>query len=116
MLGPEGRARAVLLCTDACWRAGLPEESVLDLHAADLCAALQGVARVTLEHRGVTSFPTVTTPAPVLWDPRVIAGRGCGYWDKKTEEEVGLPRCQPHEAPSAPPSLTSPCPSAGPPA
>lgn len=68
-----------LLCTDARGRTGLPEESVLDLHTADLCAPLQRIARVTLEHCGVSSFPTVATPAPVLWDPRVVAGRGCRH-------------------------------------
>lgn len=107
MLGPEGRVR-----TDACGWAGLPEEPVLNLHTADLCAPLQCIARVTLEHRRVTSFPAVAAPAPVLWDPRVIAGRCCGHWDKNTEEKVGLPCCQPDiEAPSVSPSLTSPRPS-----
>lgn len=94
-VGGEGRVPLKLLCTCARWRAGLPEESVLDLHTADLGASLQRVARVTLEHCGVTGFPTVATPAPVLRDPRVIAGCCCGHWDKKTEEEVRLPRCLP---------------------
>lgn len=91
VVGPEGRVPLQLLCTDARWWAGLPEESVLNPHTADLRAPLQGIARVTLEHRGVASFPTVTTPAAILWDPRVIARCGCGHWDKKIEEEVGLP-------------------------
>lgn len=103
------------LRTDARRRAGLPEEPVLDPHTADLGAALQGVARVTLEHRGVASLPAVTAPAPILRHPWVIAGRRCGHWDKKTEEEVGLPRCQLHsEAPSASLSLTPPGPFAVP--
>ena len=69
-------------------RAGLPEESVLDLHAADLRASLQRVAGVTLEHRGVAGFPTVAAAAPILGDPRVVAGCCCGHWEKKTEEKV----------------------------
>lgn len=101
-----------MLCTDAGRRAGLPEESVLDLHAADLRASLQRVAGVTLEHRGVAGFPAVATPAAILGNPGVIAGCCRGHWDKKTEEKVGLPRCLPDsEAPGSPRSLTSPSPS-----
>lgn len=100
-----------MLRTDAGRRAGLPEESVLDLHAADLRASLQRVTGVTLEHRGVAGFPAVATPAPILGDPRVIAGCCCGHWEKKTEEKAGLPRCLPEsEAPSSPRSLTPPFP------
>ena len=107
VLTPVSRVR-----TNARGWAGLPEEPVLDLHTADLCTPLQCVARVTLEHRGVTSFPTVAAPAPILWDPRVIAGCCGGHWDKNIEEKVGLPCRQPDiEAPSVSPSLTSPRPS-----
>lgn len=80
----RGQCTLQLLCTNACWRAGLPEESVFNLHTADLGASLQCIARITLEHRGVTGFPAVAAPAPILWDPRVIAGCCCGHWDKKT--------------------------------
>lgn len=73
----ERRAGPKLLCTDARGWAGLPEEPVLDLHAADLCASLQSIAWVALEHRAIASFPAVTTPTPILRDSGVIAG-GCG--------------------------------------
>ena len=74
---PGGRSRSPkLLGTNARGWAGLPEESVLDLHAADLRASLQSVAWVALEHGGITSFPAVATPTPILWNSGVIAG-GC---------------------------------------
>lgn len=112
MAGPGSGVTLQLLRTDAGRRAGLPEEPVLDLHAADLRASLQRVAGVTLEHRGVAGFPTVATPAPILGDPWVIAGCCCGHWEKKVEEKAGLPRCLPEsEAPSSPCSPTPPFPS-----
>lgn len=97
--GRQGRVR-----TDARRGAGLPEEPVLDLHTADLRAPLEGIARVALEHRGVSGFPAVAAPAPVLGDPGVVAGCCCRHWDERTEEYVGRPEvCQTTGLPALPP-------------
>lgn len=54
----------------------LPEKSVLDLHASDFGLSLQRVSWITLEDDGVTGLFAVAAPAPVLGNPRVIAGSG----------------------------------------
>lgn len=56
----------------------LPEESVLNLHTSDLGLPLQSISWVTLEDDGVSCLLAVTAPAPVLGNPRVIAGGGSG--------------------------------------
>lgn len=79
-LGREANSmeRWMLAHTCAGGRVWLPEKSVLNLHTSDFGLPLQSISWITLEDDGVACLFAVTTPAPILRNPWVIAGSGSG--------------------------------------